>query len=93
MTNIYVVYKRLECFVGCVGIRKITRLITRISKMYQHTRNDRIKIENIRSKVGVTIIEDKIRENQLRWFGHTTIRQRFRAKRIEEFLGSIGKRL
>ncbi|CAN6546408.1 unnamed protein product [Malus baccata var. baccata] len=88
MTNIYVVYKRLECFVGCVGIRKITRLITRIFKMYQHTRNDIIKIENIRSKVGVATIEDKIRENQLRWFGH-----RFRAKRIEEFLGSIGKRL
>ena len=31
---------------------------------------DRVKNEDIRSLVGVTMIEDKMRENRLRWFGH-----------------------
>ena len=35
-----------------------------------HTRNDRLRNEIIRSKVGVTPIESKMRESRLRWFGH-----------------------
>lgn len=34
------------------------------------TRKDRIRNECIRETVGVTQIEDKLRENRLRWFGH-----------------------
>src|SRR4029450_2942072 len=34
------------------------------------TRKDRIRNEHIRERVGVAPIEDKMRENQLRWFGH-----------------------
>ena len=31
---------------------------------------DRVKNEDIRSLVGVTMIEDKMRKNRLRWFDH-----------------------
>ncbi|KAL7217344.1 hypothetical protein ACSBR1_029108 [Camellia fascicularis] len=35
------------------------------------TRQDRIRNQCIWEWVGVALIEDKLRENQLRWFGHT----------------------
>ena len=38
--------------------------------MCGHTRKDRVRNEIIRTKVGVTCIENKMRENRLRWFGH-----------------------
>ncbi|KAM2069715.1 hypothetical protein FF1_001213 [Malus domestica] len=38
--------------------------------MCGHTRNDKIRNEDIRGKVGVAEIEGKMRENRLRWFGH-----------------------
>ncbi|XP_065881565.1 uncharacterized protein [Euphorbia lathyris] len=38
--------------------------------MCGHTRKDRVSNEIIRTKVGVTSIENKMRENRLRWFGH-----------------------
>ena len=38
--------------------------------MFGKTRQDRIRNECIREWVGVTPIEDKLRENRLRWFGH-----------------------
>ncbi|KAL6503731.1 hypothetical protein OROGR_025654 [Orobanche gracilis] len=38
--------------------------------MCGHTRKDRARNEIIRTKVGVTCIEKKMRENRLRWFGH-----------------------
>ena len=34
------------------------------------TRRDRIRNEEIRGKVGLAPIGDKMRENLLRWFGH-----------------------
>ena len=34
------------------------------------TRLDRIRNEVIREKVGVALIEEKLRETRLRWFGH-----------------------
>ena len=34
------------------------------------TRMDKIRNEDIRSLVGVASIENKMRENRLRWFGH-----------------------
>ncbi|KAM2298110.1 hypothetical protein ACFXTI_000109 [Malus domestica] len=38
--------------------------------MCGHTLKDKIRNEDIRGKVGVAKIEGKMRENQLRWFGH-----------------------
>ena len=38
--------------------------------MCGYTRLDRIRNESNSEKVGVTSIEDKIRETKLRWFGH-----------------------
>ena len=38
--------------------------------MCGHTRNDKIRNEDILGKVGVAKIEGKMRENRLRWFGH-----------------------
>jgi hypothetical protein len=38
--------------------------------MCGHTRNDRLRNEVVRKKVEVAPIEDKMRENRLRWFGH-----------------------
>ncbi|PKA62166.1 isoleucyl-tRNA synthetase [Apostasia shenzhenica] len=38
--------------------------------MCRYTRKDRMRNEYIRKKVGVAPIEDKLRESQLRWFGH-----------------------
>jgi len=35
-----------------------------------HTRLDKIVKEVLRSKIGMTSIEDKLREARLRWFGH-----------------------
>ncbi|PHU06924.1 hypothetical protein BC332_23413 [Capsicum chinense] len=38
--------------------------------MCGHTRKDRVRNAIIREKVGVNSVEDKMREVQLRWFGH-----------------------
>ncbi|TQE13369.1 hypothetical protein C1H46_000936 [Malus baccata] len=38
--------------------------------MCGHMRKDKIRNEDIQGKVGVAEIVGKLRENQLRWFGH-----------------------
>ena len=38
--------------------------------MRDKSRKYRVKNEYIREWVGVVLIEDKLRENRLRWFGH-----------------------
>ena len=38
--------------------------------MCEHTRLDKINNECIRKIVGITPIEEKLRETYLRWFGH-----------------------
>jgi len=44
--------------------------------MCGHTRKDKIRNEQIRGRVGVAPIEEKIVENRLRWFGHVQRRPR-----------------
>ncbi|KAI8533324.1 hypothetical protein RHMOL_Rhmol10G0000500 [Rhododendron molle] len=43
--------------------------ITNNRWMYSKTRRDRIRNETVREMVGVAPIEEKLRENRLRWFG------------------------
>ena len=38
--------------------------------MCGNTRRDKLRNEDIRPKIGVASIEEKMRENRLRWFGH-----------------------
>ena len=38
--------------------------------MCGNTRRDKVRNEDIRTKIGVASIEEKMRENYLRWFGH-----------------------
>ncbi|KAG2628271.1 hypothetical protein PVAP13_3KG505100 [Panicum virgatum] len=35
-----------------------------------HTRRDRVRNEVIRDRVGVALIEEKLTQHRLRWFGH-----------------------
>ena len=34
------------------------------------TRKDKVRDEDIHRQIGIAPIEDKLRENRLRWFGH-----------------------
>ena len=38
--------------------------------MCGNTRRDKVRNEDIRAKIGATSIEEKMRENRVRWFGH-----------------------
>jgi len=38
--------------------------------MCGNTRRDKVRNEDIHSKIGVASIEKKMRENRLRWFDH-----------------------
>ena len=38
--------------------------------MCGNTRRDKVRNEDIRTKIGEASIEEKMRENRLRWFGH-----------------------
>jgi hypothetical protein len=35
-----------------------------------HTRRDRVRNDDIRERVGVALIEEKLMQHRLRWFGH-----------------------
>jgi hypothetical protein len=38
--------------------------------IYGHTRRDRIRNDNIRERLGVVPVEEKLVQHRLRWFGH-----------------------
>jgi hypothetical protein len=35
-----------------------------------HTRKDRVRNDDIRERLGVTLVEEKLVQHRLRWFGH-----------------------
>ncbi|XP_070007264.1 uncharacterized protein [Nicotiana sylvestris] len=60
--------------------------------MCGHTRMDKIRNEDIREKVGVAPMEDKMREVRLRWFGHIQRRSTDAPVRRCERLAVVGTR-
>ena len=50
--------------------RRMVHEMRMIHWICRYIKLDRIKNIIIRDKVGVTSIEDKIKETRLRWFGH-----------------------
>ena len=61
--------------------------------MCSYTRIDRIRNGVIRDLVKVTLIEDKMREIRLRWFGHVKRRSvNTPVKRCERINIPVGKR-
>ena len=61
--------------------------------MCGHTRLDRIRNENIREKVGVVGIDEKLRECRLRWFGHVKRRPiDAPVRKVENIELGMGKR-
>ena len=64
------------CGIECGTILKQHKNKFRVIEMrtlrwkYGKTLKDRIRNEHIWEMVGVAPIEDKMRENRLRWFGH-----------------------
>ncbi|XP_070014686.1 uncharacterized protein [Nicotiana sylvestris] len=60
--------------------------------MCGHTRIDKIRNDDIREKVGVASVEDKMREARLRWFGHVRRRSLDAPVRRCELLALVGSR-
>ncbi|KAK4372544.1 hypothetical protein RND71_007928 [Anisodus tanguticus] len=62
----------VECWpVKTSHIQKIKVAEMRMLRwMCGHTRRDRIRNDDIREKVGVALVDDKMREARLRWFRH-----------------------
>ncbi|XP_070010119.1 uncharacterized protein [Nicotiana sylvestris] len=60
--------------------------------MCRHTRIDKIRNEDIRKKVGVAPVDDKMREVGLRWFGHVQRRSLDAPVRRCEQLAMVGTR-
>ena len=42
--------------------------------IYGHTRIDRVRNDDIRDRLGVAPIEEKLDQHRLRWFGHVQMR-------------------
>ena len=58
------------------------------------TRKGKVRNEDIHLQVGITPIEDKLRENHLRWCGHIGCRSRdAHVRRMEQIDVAKGKRL
>ena len=61
-----------ECWVNKKQyIQKISVIEIRILKwMYGKIKLDKVRNEDIRRQVGIAAIDNKLRENHLRWFGY-----------------------
>ena len=46
------------------------RMLRMLHWFVRHTRRDRVRNEDIRDRVGVAPIEEKLTQHRLRWFGH-----------------------
>ena len=65
-----------------------------LRSMYDKTKKEKVRNEDICCQVGIAPIEDKLRENCLRWFGHIGCRSRDAPiRRIEKINMAHGKRL
>lgn len=51
-----------------------------------HTLTDRIRNQSIRGKLEVVLIEEKMRENCLRWFGRAMHTNRFPVRRSDKMI-------
>nr|XP_009783418.1 PREDICTED: uncharacterized protein LOC104232023 [Nicotiana sylvestris] len=60
--------------------------------MYGYTKRDKIRNKVIRDKVGMALVEDKMRELKLRWFGHVRRRDTNTQVRRCESLTMAGQR-
>jgi hypothetical protein len=56
------------------------------------TRENRIRNEYLRGRIGVALIVDKMRENRLRWFGHMMRREETKAVKVVMKIIVEGKR-
>ena len=56
------------------------------------TRRDKIRNEKVRKVLGVTPIEDKMRENRMRWYGHVQRREESHITRRVHRINVEGKR-
>ena len=61
-------YKEAHAQKMCVAEMRMLRW------MCGNIRRDKVRNEDICTKIGVAYIEEKIRENRLRWFGHVRCR-------------------
>ena len=68
--------------------------------MCGNTRRDKVRNEDIRTKIGAASIEEKMRENRLRWFGHVRRRpadapvqrvERINLRKLKEHMGDRRK--
>ena len=59
------------CAIKRYHAQKMSVAKMRMSRwMCGNTRRDKVRNEDIRTKIGVASIEEKMRENRLRWFDH-----------------------
>ena len=67
--------------------------------IYGHTRRDRVRNDDIRDRLGVAPIEEKLVQHRLSWFGHVqrrppeaSVRSEERQRKTEVDLGRGNKR-
>ncbi|XBI43936.1 hypothetical protein VPH35_108649 [Triticum aestivum] len=64
----------LQCIYYHVCLRKVTVGVPEmciLRWMCGHMRKDRVRNDDIRDRVGISPIEEKLVQHRLRWFGHT----------------------
>ena len=59
--------------------------------MCGNTRRNKVINEDIRTKIGAASIEEKMRENHLRWFGHARRVERIKLGQVKRAQGRSKK--